>query len=575
MIKARIRPENPEANLKSYVETCNGFKWETIFDEFTVNEAGEIDIVYECIDKWAKDPVTQDNPALVFEKNGSAKTFSFRDLSRQSAKWAHLLHKYSYKPGDRVFIYLPNSPEIYFAMLACARLGVMYSVLYPTLGTDELEWRMSDAEPRGVFTNQDFAPRLPRRAMDSVQHVFYVEGQRLGLFAGETELSTVSQHMSEEFEMRFFAKDTPLYLIFTSGSTGPPKGVVHAHRDIAGLLMTARFALDLTPGSVLWTDADPSWVTGAIYGSYAPWLCGVCSVIQGDSFSSSTWYGALERHKVTHWYTTPGVIKKLMDVGGAALAGYDLSRLRHVATVGELLNPDLLYWAKEHLKLVPHDTWWMTETGMICMANFPSQTIKPGSMGKPVPGVEARVIDHLGEILPFLTLGELAIKPDWPNFMLGIWKDQARTAEYFRDGWFLTGDMVIKDEDGYYFHMGRNDDLIKIGPELLGPYDFEQILKRHEAVAETAVISKSPVPGEVVIKAFVRPADGVSPSDELRKKLILFLTTNFHCELPLVELDFLEEIPKTRSGKLVRRALRVRELGLPFGDPQHLEDSHK
>ena len=236
-----------------------------------------------------------------------------------------------------------------------------------------------------------------------------------------------------------------------------PKGIVHTHRDMTGHVMTAKYVLDINRDTIVWTDGDPAWVTGAVYSTFAPWLRGSTSVVQGDPFSASTWYRTLERHKVAVWYTTPRTIRRLMEAGEDLPSRYDFSHLRHVSTVGETLPPDLFYWARKNLKLSLHDTWWMTETGMICLANFPSMVIKPGSMGKPAPGVEAAVVDENGEPLPLLTIGELALKPGWPAMMTDIWRDRDRYQDYFRlEGWFLTGDMVIQDEEGYFYHQGTD-----------------------------------------------------------------------------------------------------------------------
>jgi acetyl-CoA synthetase len=571
MIKARVRAENPDANLKSYFETYKSFTWSEVEKEFFRTENGHVNIVQDAVDTWANDPERRDKKALVFEKAGLITEFSYLDLKEKSCRWANLLCKYNFKIGDRVFIFLPPCPEIYFAMLACARLGVIFSVLYPTLGFEELAWRFQDADPRGVITHPSLVERLPHEVMGEVKHVFLTDGPRPGLFSCEAILENVTEHMPSDFNNKFCPPETPLYLLYTSGSTGPPKGVVHAHQDMAGHLMTARYVLDLNEQSVLWTDGEPAWVTGAVYGAFAPWLCGATSVIHGDPFCASTWYRILEKHWVTTWYTTPRTIRKLMEAGEDLPKRFDFSHLRHIATVGETLVPELFYWMKENLKRSPHDTWWMTETGMICIANFSSQPIKPGSMGKPVPGVEAAVVDQDGQPLAILTLGELALKADWPCMMRAIWRDDARYSAYFRNGWFLTGDMVIKDEEGYYYHQGRNDDLIKLGQSFIGPYDFEQILCLHPAVGEAAVISKNSAAGQVSVKAFVKLNRGITPSGRLNHEIKAFVKTNFP-DLPTLEVDFLEELPKTRSGKVLRRVLRARELGLPSGDPTKLKD---
>jgi acetyl-CoA synthetase len=457
-------------------------------------------------------------------------------------------------------------------MVACARLGVIFSTLYNTLNFEELQWRIRNAEPRGIVSHPDLTERLSPEAMEGVKYLFLVETTTPGANPGEVAAEALLEAMPREFTNRWLPPETPLYLLYTSGSTGPPKGVVHAHQDMVGHLITGRYVLDLNEGSSLWTDGDPAWVLGTVYGAFAPWLCGATSVIQRDPFSASTWYRTLERHRVSVWYTTPRTLRRLMEAGDDLPGRYDFSHLRHIATVGENLPPDVFYWSRENLKHSPHDNWWMTETGMICIANFPSQQIKPGSMGRPAPGIEAAVIDAEGRPLPILSLGELALKVGWPSMMRAIWRDEERYAAYFRNGWFLTGDMAMKDEDGYFYHQGRNDDLIKAGQEFIGPYEIEQVLTQHPAVAEAAVISKMVDMGKATLKAFVTINKGFTPSARLNYEIKAFVKTNVHYLVPLTEIAFLDELPKTRSGKLLRRVLRARELGLPVGDTSKLRE---
>ncbi|MBM3303437.1 MAG: AMP-binding protein, partial [Deltaproteobacteria bacterium] len=330
-----------------------------------------------------------------------------------------------------------------------------------------------------------------------------------GMFTGESVIKELPAQMPGEFDTVWVEKGAPLYLLYTSGSTGPPKGVVHAHQDMVGLKLTARYVLDLNEGTVVWTDGHPAWVTGTVYGTFGPWLCGATAIIMADPFSASTWYRTLEKHKVEVWYTTPSTIRKLMDEGEDLPMRYDFSILRHVCTAGETLGPELFHWVKRSVGLPAHDNWWMTETGMICLANFPSMDIKLGSMGKPVPGVEAAIVSEEGERLPMLTLGQLALKPGWPAMMQEIWRDEPRYQAYLRlPGWFLTGDMAIVDEDGYFFHQGRTDDLMKVEDKLIGPYEIEQVLCRHPAVHEAAVISRENTPRKSALKVFLTISEG-------------------------------------------------------------------
>jgi acetyl-CoA synthetase len=575
MFKAVIPPENPDANLKSYAEMVANFSWNDIEKEFTWHKTGNLNIAYEAVDRWAENPETANRVALIFEKGDKVKTFSYLQLQEISSQWCNLFIEYGYAVGDRMFIFVPPSPEYYFAMLACARLGIIFCPLFTTLGFDELEVRLQNAKPRGIITHPDMAERFPTQSMPSVEHVFLVEGTGVGLFRQEIALKTVAGELPKKSHVKWVSGSTPLYLLYTtSGSTRPPKGVMHGHGDMVGHLATARYVLDVNEGSMLWTDGgEPGWITGVVYGAFAPWLCGATSVVQGDQFSASTWYRTLERHKVDVWYTTPRTITRLMEAGGDLPTRYNLSSLRHIATVGEVLSPEQFYWARNTLKHSPHDTWWMTESGMICIANFPSLSIRPGSMGKPVPGIKAEVMDEDGEILPVLTMGELAIRPGWPSMMTAIWEDEERFKNYFRvKDWFLTGDMVTKDEDGYYYHQGRNDDLIKVGQRDTGPYEVEQVLSLHQAVAEAVAISTSSPAGRPTFKAFVRLKSGYTASKRLNLEIKNFVRASFSPEIPLSEIVFMDELPKTRSGILLYRALMAQELGLPIGDPSKLQE---
>lgn len=573
MIKAKLPPENPNANLKSYMETYQNFSWADAEKEFSWPETANLNIAFEAVDRWARDERKRDRKALVFECAGVVQEFTYVQLRELSSQWANLLIDQGLVVGDRLFIFLPPSAETYAVMLACARCGIIFSPLYATMSYDELEVRLQNAKPKAIVTHPDLVEVLSHQVMTSVVKVFLTAGPLPKTFPGEVLVEEVLPGLAKKSPVRWVRGGTPLYLVYTSGSTGPPKGVVHAHQDMLGYLMTARNVLNLSEKSVLWTDADPGWVTGTAYGAFAPWLCGATSVIQGDPFSASTWYRTLEKHGVTTWYTTPRTLTRLMQAGDDLPGRYDLSRLEHIATVGETLAPEQFYWTKRVLKHAPHDTWWMTETGMICIANYPSMSIRPGSMGRPVPGVEAAVLDESGQPVPMLTMGELALRTGWPSLMTGLWNDPARYQAYFRfKDWFLTGDMAVMDEDGYFYHQGRNDDLIKVNERLVGPYEIEQITSVHPAVSEAVAISLGALSGKLTVKVFVTINKGFTPSKRLNHDIKTFVQTNFKGGLPLTEVVFMDELPKTRSGKLLRRVLRARELGFPSGDPTKLKE---
>jgi len=540
---------------------------------FTWSETGNLNIAYEAVDRWTRDERTRQRRALVFESAGLVREFTYLQLRELSSQWANLFIEQGLAVGDRLFIFLPPCAETYLVMLACARCGIIFSPLYSAMSYDELEVRLQNAKPKAIVTHPDLIETLSHQAMTSVQNVFLTSGPLPNVFPGEVLVDEMLPDFAKKSPARWLKGSAPLYLVYTSGSTGPPKGVVHAHQDMLGHLMTARNVLNLAEKSVLWTDADPGWVAGVVYGAFAPWLCGATAIIQGDPFAASTWYRTLEKHRVTTWYTTPRTLTRLMQAGDDLPARYDLSRLQHIATVGETLAPDQFYWTKKILKHAPHDTWWMTETGMICIANYPSMSIKPGSMGRPVPGVEAAVLDEEGKPVPMLTMGELALRTGWPSMMTGLWNDPVRYDEYFRvTDWFLTGDMAVMDEEGYFYHHGRNDDLIKVHEKFVGPYEIEQTTSLHPAVSEAVAISLGTLSGKVIVKVYVTINRGYTPSKRLNHEIKTFVQTNFKGELPLAEVVFMDELPKTRPGKLLRRALRARELGFSSGDPTKLKE---
>jgi len=576
MIKARISAANPNANLGSYAETYKAFNWEDVAKEFSWYQSGKVNIIHEAIDRWAYDPNKQNQTAIIFEKAGRVTNFTYKDLQQKSCQWANFLAAHGYKTGDRLFIFTPSCEETYLAMLGCCRLGVIFCHLFVSTSFDELALRLANANPRGLMTHPDLVERIPPEVRDSVRHIFLTEGPLPKLLANEKIIEGLPDQMPKTFETRWLDPMTPLYMNYTSGSTGPPKGIVHVHNDMRGILISARYVLDLRDDTILWTDADPAWVTGTVYGVFAPLLCGATSLIQGDAFSASNWYWTLEKHRVSAVYTTPKNLMRLKAAGENLPTRYDLSQLRHMTTVGAPLVPDLLYWAKQNLKLCPHDTYWMTETGMICVANYPSMDIKPGSMGKPLPGIEAAVLDEKGQRLPPMSMGELALKVGWPAMMNDLWQDKERYQIYFRfTGWFLTGDIVIKDEDGYYYHQGRNDDLIKAGGDrVIGPFEIEQVLCGHPVVDEAAVISKGTEPGEGIsyLKAFITVNKSFTPSVRLNHEINAFVKANMASDIMIKEITFLNELPKTRSGKLLRRVLRAKELGLPGGDALQMKD---
>lgn len=580
MIKARIPAQNKSANLKSYEETYPVFNWSDIEKEFSWHGTdpgmARMNIIAESIDRWAADTERCDRSALIFSKGGRAQTFSYDQLRIKSCQWANLLAKYGFAAGDRLIIMLPPCPETFFAMSACARMGVIFCPIFSSASFYELEIRLESTTPKGILTLPDLVEKISFEFAGQIDHILLTRGPAPGLFSNEIVVADLPDQMPSEHAPAMLPGDAPLYLVYTSGSTRPPKGVIHTHGEMTGMLASARWVLDLKPESILWTDADPAWVTGTVYGAFAPWLCGVTSLIQGDPFTAANWYWALEKYNVSVWYTTPKIIRDLMEAGDNLPSRYDLSALRHITSVGAPLIPELFYWAGDHLKCFPHDTWWMTETGIICIANLACNDIKPGSIGKPLPGIEAAILDENGAPLPAMSLGELALRCPWPGLTSGLWHDEDRFLRYFtEDRWFLTGDIALQDEEGYFYHQGRNDDLLKAGGDkVIGPFEIEQVLCVHPAVAEAAVISKGSEPGKGIsyLKAFIILKKGHIQSTRLNYDIKTFLKGNLAPDIVIHEIVFLDKLPKTRSGKLLRRVLRARELGIPGGESLNMQD---
>ena len=363
---------------------------------------------------------------------------------------------------------------------------------------------------------------------------------------------------------------------FTSGTTGRPKGAVHVHEAVVAHHITGRYALDFHPGDRFWCTADPGWVTGTSYGIIAPLTHGITMVVDEAEFDSERWYRVLQDERITVWYTAPTAIRMLMRAGAELARGYDLSSLRFIASVGEPLNPEAVVWGQEAFGMPIHDNWWQTETGGIMIANFRAMDVRPGSMGRPIPGVEAgivRVSDNgsVTTIDDAEVEGQLALRPGWPSMFRGYLGEEERYQRCFVGGWYLTGDLARRDADGYLWFVGRMDDVIKSSGHLIGPFEVESTLMEHPAVAEAGVIGKpSPVAGEIV-KAFVALKPGFEASDPLKRDLLAFARKRLGAVVAPKEIDFVPGLPRTRSGKIMRRLLKARELGLPEGDLSTME----
>lgn len=561
-----------ENNLPNYDEAYANFNWEEVNKNFTWNETGRVNMAYEAIDKHAKSD--RKNKVALYYQDGSRKEkYTFKEMKDFSNKAGNVLKNYGdVEKGDRVFIFMPRSPELYFALLGAVKLGAIVGPLFEAFMEGAVRDRLEDSEAKVLITTPELLERVPLNDLPALKTVFLV-GDNVEEGGKTVAFNPLFEQASKELHIEWLGRENGLILHYTSGSTGKPKGVLHAQNAMVQHYQTAKWVLDLKEDDVYWCTADPGWVTGTAYGIFAPWLVGASNVILGGRFSPEAWYEALQDYGVTVWYSAPTAFRMLMGAGQDAIKKYDLSQVRHVLSVGEPLNPEVIRWGMNAFGLRIHDTWWMTETGGQVICNYPCMEIRPGSMGKPIPGVKAAIVDNEGNEVPHYTMGNLAIAKGWPSMMRGIWNNQQKYESYFMPGdWYVSGDSAYMDEDGYFWFQGRIDDVIMTSGERVGPFEVESKLIEHAAVAEAGVIGiPDPVRGEI-IKAFIALRAGYEPSDELKEEIRQFVKKGLAAHAAPRQIEFRDKLPKTRSGKIMRRVLKAWELNLPTGDLSTMED---
>lgn len=559
-------------NMTDYDTERANFSWEEAEKQFSWYTTGKVNLAYEALDRLVDEKGMGDKVALYYSDNQREETYTFAQMKALSNKFANVLKKHGVGKGERVFIFMPRGPELYASFLGIVKVGAIAGPLFEAFMEAALKDRLADSEAVAIITTPALKSRILKSELPALKKIFVV-GANGQLEDGEVDWNAEMDQASEEFEMEWVDREHPLFLLYTSGSTGKPKGIIHVHNDMIGYYTTGKYVGDLQPNDMYWCTADPGWVTGVVYGMLAPWLNGIGTIMRGGRFSAEDWYATLAKYKVTVWYSAPTAFRMLMAAGDEVLKQFDLSNLRHIKSVGEPLNPEVIRWAWKTLQVRIHDTWFMTETGMQMICNYPCMDIRPGSMGKPVPGVEAAIVDDEGNVLPPLQMGNLAIKKGWPAQMRAVWKNPEKYDEYFKlEPWYISGDSAYMDEDGYFFFQGRVDDVINTAGERVGPFEVESKLIEHPAIAEAGVIGKpDSVRGEV-IKAFVALKDGYEWSDELAKEVRDFVKLGLAAHAAPREFEVKDKLPKTRSGKIMRRVLKAWELGLPVGDLSTMED---
>lgn len=558
-------------NLKSYEEARKSIDWKEVEKNFSWHTTGKVNIAYEAIDRHAETD-KKDKIALNYTLGETKEQYTFQDLKELSNKAANILQdKAGIEKGDRVFIFMPRSPELYFMFFGIIKLGAIVGPLFEAFMEDAVRDRLIDSKATALITTPELLGRVPLDDLPDLEKILLI-GEDITEDGVFIDVRKQMKEASKEFPIVWVDREDGMLLHYTSGSTGKPKGVLHVHNAMIQHYQTAEWVLDLKDDDIFWCTADPGWVTGTSYGIFAPWLYGVTNVVVGGRFKPEIWYQAIEDYKITVWYSAPTAFRMLMGADEDILKNFDLSSLRHVLSVGEPLNPEVIRWGWEQFGKRIHDTWWMTETGAHMICNYPSMDIRPGSMGKPIPGTDAAIVDDEGVELPPLTMGNLALKRGWPSMMRAIWNDSEKFESYFINGWYVSGDSAYMDEDGYFWFQGRVDDVIMTAGERVGPFEVESKLLEHPAVAEAGVIGKpDPLRGEIV-KAFISLKHGYEPSDELKEEIRNYVKLGLAAHAAPREIEFKDKLPKTRSGKIMRRVLKAWELNLPAGDLSTLDD---
>ncbi|MEQ6917054.1 acetate--CoA ligase [Halomonas aquatica] len=580
-ILRKSRREAQTAVLDDYPKTCASFSWDEAREWLDgLPDGGGLNIAHEAVDRHAFGETGERTAIHWLGKAGARREISYRELAALSSRFANVLDDLGVTHGAGVFLLAGRIPELYLAALGALKHGAVVTPLFSAFGPEPIATRMTLGEARVLVTTTSLYRRKVAAIRDQLpclEHVLVVRDDDLeALPEGTQELGPLLDSASPDYVIPATDPEQPALLHFTSGTTGKPKGAVHVHQAVVAHHATARFALDLRAGDVFWCTADPGWVTGTSYGIIAPLSLGATLVIDEAEFDAERWYQILESEAVSVWYTAPTAVRMMMKGGSENARSRTYPSLRFIASVGEPLNPQAVHWGVEAFGLPIHDNWWQTETGGIMIANFASMAIRPGAMGKPLPGIEAAVLRRLpdGSVEPVDhhdDEGELALRVGWPSMFRGYLHEEARYRRCFVDDWYLTGDLARRDLDGYFWFVGRADDMIKSAGHLIGPFEVESALMEHPAVAEVGVIGKpDPMIGEIV-KAFVSLKPGHEPSESLRRELLGFARQRLGPAVAPKEIDIQPSLPRTRSGKIMRRLLKARELGLPEGDTSTLE----
>jgi acetyl-CoA synthetase len=564
-------------NIGSYDERVKNFDWNISEKELNYQPGNVINIGWYCSDRICQ-LGKADKPALIWEGNaGVEKRYTYNDLRLLSDSIGQYLRDLGIKPEDRVCLFMDKVPELYIGFLGVLKIGAIAQPLFSAFGDESLFVRLENAQTKAIITQRKHAPKV-RKILDKmpwVQRLIIVDyDPAKPLQDREVPMEMEKLPKPENFQIHPTKAESPSVLHYTSGTTGQPKGVKHVHYSLISQYLTAKWVLDLRDDDIYWCTADPGWVTGTSYGIIGAFSNGVTQCVLDAGFSADNWYRFIEKHRISMWYSAPTAIRSLMKAGDETVKKYDLSCLRHLASVGEPLNSEAVIWSEKVFGKPFLDTYWQTETGSIMITNFPGMKIKPGSMGKAFPGITATVIDS-ETFEPFDgpgKIGLIAIRPGWPSMMRMYWNNEETYKNKFKNGWYLPGDRSSIDPEGYFWFVGRDDDVINTGGHLVSPFEVESALLEHPAVAESAVVSKPDFVNMEVVKAFVTLKPGFTASKDLDLDIMNFVRKKLSPLAMPQEIEFIDALPKTRSGKIMRRILHAKEWGEEIGDTSTLEN---
>lgn len=504
--------------------------------------------------------------------NQEQQVYSFADLEEGSNRFANVLNELGFLTGDVFFSFLPKMPEQFLAFLGSLKMQLITGTLFANFGEDALLDRLGDAKAKGIITKKSFLKKLGRirDRLPELRWIIVVDSD-VDLAEDILSYSRLMTLSETGFATPPTGPDVPSVLHYTSGSTGKPKGVLHRHNSILHQHHTTSEILGLQENDVFWCTADQGWVTGTSYGIIGPWSHGITQVHYGGGYDAEAWFALLEREHVSVWYTAPTALRMLLREEQELFSRFNLSSLRHICSVGEPLNPEVITWARKTLDKEIYDTWFQTETGGIMIANRPGLDIRLGSMGIPVQGVEPGILADDGSSLENGQQGNLCIKSGWPSMFVTFINNDTAYRSKFRDGWYYTGDTAYRDDDGYYWFMGRSDDVINTAGHLVSPFEVESALLEIEEIAESGVVG---VPDELLyekVVAFVNLHSQYEYTNELELKIRLHVSNKVSSLATPQEIISVDAIPKNKSGKIMRRVLKARYMGTDVGDTSTLE----